>query len=873
MKKFIRIFSIVVLVIVALMIVLPIIFKGKIIEKVKKEVNENIHAQFDFEDYGMSLFRNFPDFSLNVKGVTIVGLDEFDGDTLTSVPSFILTIDLFSVFSGDKYSIKKVHIRNAGVYLKVLENGMANYDIAIETEDEEESEESSFSLELKGVHVSNARIIYDDISLPVFVELKDMDFAMSGDLTASETNLDVKAEVYGFDLIYDGISYMKKARVGVESVIEANLAESVYAFNDAALHVNELFLAANGRVGMPDEGYDLDIQIKAAENSFKNFLSLIPALYLKDFEDIQTKGKLAFNGYVKGLYAENSLPAFDLDIKVDEGEFKYPDFPGAVKNVNIACNILNPDGVLDNTVVEVSDFHMELNENPLDADLLLKTMLSDPYILSNIKGILDLGGIKDFYPLPEGEELNGMLSIDLLLDGFLSSLENEQYEDFKAIGGINLKEMRYKSADIPVGVNIDNAQLDFSPQYLILESFNVRFGESDLSASGKIYNYLSYYFGDELLRGEFMASADLLNLNELMPETETDAEEQAETQDTMQLAVITVPGNIDFISRVKINKILYSKLEMNDVKGEMEVKDQRVLLKNLSMNALDGSMLVNGSYDTKMENSPLLDFKLDLTQVDIQKTYHAFTSFKYLAPVAKRTEGSFSTSLSYTARLDEHMMPVPASMSGSGDLETTDIVVAGLESMNLLADELQMEEFKRMMLEEVRVAFSFADGKVLTKPFDIKYKDITGKAEGSTSFDQHVNYIMQLNIPRKMFGESANSAIVRLQAEAGEKGANIDLGETVKVDVLIGGTISKPEIKVGLKDAMSDVVNNVKDQVDEAYQQKKKEIEGKAKAIEDSLKAEAEKKKKEEEEKLEEEAEKQKKKLEEEAKKKLNDLF
>ena len=81
--------------------------------------------------------------------------------------------------------------------------------------------------------------------------------------------------------------------------------------------------------------------------------------------------------------------------------------------------------------------------------------------------------------------------------GKLSSIENEEYDEFKAMGSILVQGFRYKSIDFQEGMYIRNAQLNFSPAYLDLINLYYEYKDSDMKASGKIEQYLGYALGDK----------------------------------------------------------------------------------------------------------------------------------------------------------------------------------------------------------------------------------------------------------------------------------------------------------------------------------------------------------------------------------------
>ena len=71
MKKGLKIAAIVVGVIIILMLLLPFAFQGKIAGIVKTEGNKMLNAQFDFKKLNISLFRNFPQASVNSQTIPL----------------------------------------------------------------------------------------------------------------------------------------------------------------------------------------------------------------------------------------------------------------------------------------------------------------------------------------------------------------------------------------------------------------------------------------------------------------------------------------------------------------------------------------------------------------------------------------------------------------------------------------------------------------------------------------------------------------------------------------------------------------------------------------------------------------------------------
>ena len=892
MKTLFKIIGILVVILIALAFVLPIIFKGKIVEIAKEEINKNVNAKVDFTDFSLSLFKSFPHFNLGIEGVQIIGAGQFSEDTLANINAIDITIDLMSVMGGDSYEIKRIRVTRPEINIKVLEDGSANYDIAVEGDEmvaeDQTTEDASdpFVLTLKHLEVINGFVKYSDESLDMTLEMKGLNHKLSGDLSEDFTLLKTTTIVEQFTLIYDGIRYISDASVNYVADIDADLKNEIYTLKKNTLEMNQLTVQFDGSVSMVNEDINIVMAFNSPGTDFKHFLSMVPAVYAKDFEAVETSGKLSFNGHVKGLYNEANLPSFDINLEVSDAMFKYPGLPEAVSNVNINTRIYSKGGDADNTVIDVSRFHLDLGKNPVDLYLLVKTPVSDPDISGKLKGTLNLSDIQKFYPLEEGEDLKGTFVADITLQGKLSAIENENYEEFTALGSMLIKGLEYQSSYINDIVGINLAQLNFSPQYLDLVTFKTKIGRNDFSAKGKIENYIAYAFKDEILKGEFITSSGYFNLNDLMPADDGPQEDESTTEDTVSMSIIEIPANIRFEMASSFNKLIYDNIEMENVNGKILIENQTVTLQNLGMNLLEGEMVMNGSYTTLDPQKPAFDFNLDIKNLDIQKAYNTFSVIAKYAPIAKKTSGDFSTKMNLRSELNQEMMPVYETMTGGGELVTTQVTIKDVNTLNSISNTLKMDDIKRMVIDKILFQFEFVDGKILIEPFDIKFSDYTANLGGWTAMNQSIGYVMNMNIPRGKFGEEANQVLGNMVNQANAKGANFSLGDNILMDILIGGTLTNPEIKTALKESGENLVEDVKKQVKQEIEKKKEEISKEARKKAQKILDEADRQSKkitneaeiqasnirknadEGAKKIREEAERQAKKVEDEGKKK-----
>jgi hypothetical protein len=843
--------GITILVLLILIIIAPFIFKDKIVQMVKDEANKNLNAKVDFGDFDLSLISSFPDFKFVINDVRVIGIDEFKDDTLAFIGKLSTDINLKSVISGDKYQVNSILIDKARIHGIVLENGKANWDIAKPSADtakaEEPSEPTKFSLELKQLKISDTYIVYDDRQGAMYGKLEGFNYELNGDFTQDNFVMGNLLDIAKTTFKMEGIPYLNDTHIKFKAEIDMDMPNMKFTFKENELDLNDLGLAFDGFLAMPDTNINMDLKFHAKQTEFKSILSLIPAVYSKDFANVQTKGKLALSGFAKGTYNSVQYPAFDLELNIADAMFKYPSLPKSVHNIDIDVKVVNPTGVLDATTIDVNKFHLEMGGNPINMWAHIKTPISDPNINAELKATIALNTMKEFIPLEAGDEMNGIVKADVAMAGRMSSLEKEKYDEFKASGVIEINGMKYKTSTLPYEVLLNVLKLNFSNQFVELAGFDAKMGNSDIQANGKIENFMQYMFKDSLIRGHFNLTGNLIDLNQLMASSsETATPTETATATSTASGIVEVPGNIDFIMNANLKKVLYTNLVLDNLHGNIEVKDKKVDMTNLSMGVLGGNLTINGYYETHNPKKPTVALNLKVENFDIQNTFNSFNTMQKLAPVGQYAKGMFTATLeNFNTSLNDKMEPDLNVVKANGVFKTKKVSVGGFPPFVKLGEALKIEQLKNMEFDNLDLSYEIHDGRIHFKPFDVKMDKINANISGSTGLDQTIDYKWKMDIPREMFGKEANTMVEGLLGQANQAaGTNVKLGDKIKVTVNFGGTVTDPKIKTGAKDDGGKTTTEaVKEQVvgavaDKANEEAQKILDD-AKAQVEKIKAEA----------------------------------
>ena len=483
MKKFVKYTCIVILSLSLLAFLIPVLFKGKIVRLAKAEINKNIQARVDFKEVSVSLFRHFPKLSIGLEDVSVIGVDGFENDTLVSAKRIDASVNLWSVISGSEMKIFGVFLNSPRVHAIVNENGKANWEITKEDSTVSTgSSSSSFKINLEKYKISDGYVFYKDEVGNMQAEISGLDHEGSGDLTSDVFTLVTKTRALSASFNYEGVPFLINAKTGISADVNIDNGKSKYSFKNADIGINSLQFTADGFVQIDnDSTYSMDLKFAALSNEFKKFLSLVPAIYKKDFDQLKTSGTASFKGYVKGIYSPVQLPAYSVDLDVKDGFFQYPDLPQPVKNINIDMQVSNSDGLMDHTTVNISKGHLEMGNNPIDFRVLFKNPETTKYIDAIVKGNLDLSNIARFIKLEEGTKIAGVVSADGFAKGSLSSIE-KQAGDFNAGGFFVINNLYYSSRDFPQPIRNGNfkIQLENSGGVADATTINISQGHIEL---------------------------------------------------------------------------------------------------------------------------------------------------------------------------------------------------------------------------------------------------------------------------------------------------------------------------------------------------------------------------------------------------------
>lgn len=826
--KGLKIVGAIVALLVLLLVTLPLLLVSKLEPIVLSEANKQLDATVAFEKLDLSLLAHFPQASISLQNLSVVGHEPFEGDTLVSAKEITMVVNLLSIFGNSGFDVSKVLLQTPKLNALVKSDGKVNWDIlkrdsltspsdttnhtpqateatSQEKPAQEASAPSTFRLLLKDVQLKEGQLSYKDEVSQTAATITGLNWSLRGDMSAQQTLLDTDITLAAVTLVQEKLTLLNGVKMGWKASIDANINDKQFTLKENTLQINALKATLTGKVAQQDSTLLVDLVLNSEKMEFKELLSLLPAFYTKDFEGLTATGQLALDAWVKGNYSSNQIPAFETKVTVQKGSFKYAELPKAVEQIEVALAISNPGGELNNTVIDLSTLSLTMAGQKVNGSMQVTTPLSDPYLATTLHGVVNLGAIKEVYPLPDSLALNGVITADLALASHLSAIEKQAYEKIAAQGNFSVEGMKLTMKGVPT-IAIEKAHAEITPAAMVLSNAQLQVGKSDVALQGKVSNYLAYALKGELLTGQLNVVSKQLDLNEWMGSdytAENQAVENSQTSTTKAsesaepaantppttaggTPSFTIPTNLDLKLQATVGQIAFQQLRFSNFTGQIGLAKGSVEMSKLSMNGLGGKLAASGLFSTAPNpKQPQLSINTSIQEASFEETFKQLEIVQQIAPLFAKTGGNYSLSLTMSAALDSTLSPILTSVNGKGEIRSANIALQNLELFTQLADALNDERLKKVEAKDVKVAFTIAEGKITTAPFDLKMGGVNLNLAGTTNLEQQIDYKATVSLP--------NTGQSFLQ----------------KIPVLIGGTFTAPTVTLGVKEMVGDAVKNV----------------------------------------------------------------
>ena len=257
------------------------------------------------------------------------------------------------------------------------------------------------------------------------------------------------------------------------------------------------------------------------------------------------------------------------------------------------------------------------------------------------------------------------------------------------------------------------------------------------------------------LRAKLDLTSRNLNCNQLIRSLSFPTDTlQAETDTTAtNLKLFVIPKNIDFELTTNFRRVRYDKMLFTDVKGDVDVRNQAIHLKELSMKGMGATMKTTLLYRAARPQVGYAGFDFKLHDVNIAHLVDFIPSLDSIVPMLRSFEGVVDFDVAAASAIDSCFNLKIPSLRSAIHVKGDSLVLMDGETFAEISKKFLFKNKERNLIDSIAVNISVQDGNVTVYPFVIqmdRYRAAVGGTQGlDMNFDYHIS-ILKSPIPFKL---------------------------------------------------------------------------------------------------------------------------
>jgi hypothetical protein len=766
----------------------PVLFRDQIIERLKIELNDRVHATVTFSDVDVSLLSTFPTLTAEVSDLAITGKGDFAEITLLKAKSIGAGINLVGLVLRREITIESIEVNTPEVHLVVRPGGKANYDIVPEQADGPEAPDEAIAFEIKRLRIDDGSLTYVTPSVRVVVAGLEHDGRAK--ISGAVQELSLKTKVDELTARFGGISYLKKAKSSLDVNATVDTDKKLLTLHALDVAVQQLALEGTGEIDWAGDGTALDLKLASKKGlPIKALISAIPNAYAADFKGLAAGGTFSLAATIQGELGpgDEDIPSFSATANIQNGAFKYPDLPLGVTDLVLDASVKHPGGNLDRMRIDVPKYGFAAGKSQAKGRVTVTRPISQPRIDLNLDGRFDLAEISKAYPIPDVEGLEGLIVATVELEA-----KGERIE--KLSGNVDVSDLLYRPAKAPA-VRIRTARIVLSPESTTIKELEAQVAESDVGVSGIVSPLTTLLMDDQKVTASVWLKSKRLRVEDFASNEESDADEGE---------AFLLPDNIDAKVQFDVGTLTYEDLVLRNFKGTGRVRDRKLILEGVRADALGGSMKADGTVETPMGAPATFDIHYAVDEARFVEAFESLPSMRAYVPIAKFLDGRFSTELDASGTLGEDLSPQLKSIGASGIAAAVQSKLnSEFKPLAALSEAVPVIR-KPLDSDSVGARVKIEDGTVRVTPFTIKAKGVSMLVGGTHGLDQEMSYQVSTEVPLDKLTSKLSKQVQALKLDLSKANA-------VGVRANLTGSITSPRVSVdvdttGLRGAVADAV-------------------------------------------------------------------
>lgn len=769
-------------------VALVFIYEDEVKQAIIGELNKNLKSEVrvDPKNIDITFIKSFPKCALEFKDVLILeALEKKERDTLIYANDILLMFSLQDIWNKN-YTINKIRLNKANFYPAIDKKGNPNY---IFWKQSETKKGDKVSFKLEEIVLDDIRLRFKNAKKRFKTSLHFYNSEFKGNFNEKEFALLAKGKADVNYITSHKTNYLKNKKVRYD--LELNVSGNSYNISKAELALNEMYFALEGNCKYSDSLEKADLTFSGKNLDIASVLSLLPEEHSNRIKEYESEGQFYSKGKIN--YKSGFATEITADFGIKNATVTYKPNSTQLKDLIIEGKLVSNE---NDSYLNFANVSANMGKNSVSGFCLISN-LSDPYLNLNAEINSDLAELNSFWPIDTLEYISGSISLNASVKGKLSEIKKSTFSnEVIAQGKADLKEIKTKFKDKPNEINISTGHFEMANRSVKLNNFKIIIGKSDVELNGELPGFINYLTDQ---KAPLVIDASLKSGNLILEDVMYGSESKGESQK------ISIPSNLNFKLAASIDKLSFSKFEAANIKGDIVIANQKILLSDLSLNTMDGRALLNASADASGENIRIKAVS-DLSGINISKLFYQCNNFGQNTLNEKHLNGFATATLNFSGDWNRELTADLNSITATGNLSVEQGRLVDFKPLLSLSKYIEVNELRDIKFQTLQSHFDIANQVISIPKTTIKNSAMNIDLWGKHTFRNEIDYHIQLLLSELL----ANKKRANKQLDEEMEVMENDPENRRSVFIVMTGTVDNPIIKYDRKGLKQKIGEDIK---------------------------------------------------------------
>ncbi len=700
------------------------LYEDEIVQHLIRQANERIKTPIHVDDVELTWWANFPDVSLVFTGVLVEENKPAPG-ILAQVEQVDIAFSIWNLLQKD-YTISNVSLRQGEVKLEIDESGRPNYNII-----EKSEAGDGIDFALQKVNLDGINFKYTDI-------LRKLDYDLNFESTSAQVDflnnyylISVDGEVLTNKIAVRHESYLNDKFYRVSAKLNYSNEHRRLTIDPSQLEFQDSKFTIEGTYSIA-EANEVELEITGENTSLQTILSFLPSGIQEKYSTYESQGDAHFKAQVSGMISANEVPSVHINFGISNGSIFHANSKSRIENANLTGTYNNVNLFdLKSADLNLQGIRSLLDGKEIVGDLRITNFVS-PTLSLDLSGGLGMQSLVDFYPIEALQSAQGAMDFAVVFSGKLDDLKSQSGTDRVEVSGdIDLNGIDLTFKNNPVALTGLGGNLVFNGHDLALNGVSGKLGKSDFQLQGFFRNILAYlFFDDQDLGIEADLKSDLIDLDELL----------SAQNGNPKSYTFSISPKLFLSFDCDIKSLRFRRLEARNISGELKVKDQLAVGRNIRGSAMGGDLAISGMVNARNPDAISVDSDATLRNISIDQVFYVFENFSQEWLIDENLKGRVFADVSTEMTFDDKLRFKADQFVSDIGITIHDGQLNNFEPMQKLSRYVDDADLSRLRFSELKNEIHIEDKTIFLPEMQVSSNITTINISGTHTFAQQIDY-------------------------------------------------------------------------------------------------------------------------------------